>query len=44
MRQGLYDLMHEGGANDSRDCMIMHELKASALSAIETIIGLARVC
>ena len=33
-------LMHEGGANNGRDCVIMHEPKASALSAIETVIGL----
>ena len=35
--------MHEGGANNGRDCVIMHEPKASVLSAIETVIGLVRV-
>ena len=39
----LCDLMHEGGANNIRDHVIMHKLKASALSAIETVIGLALV-
>ena len=39
----LHNLMHEGGANKGRDCVIMHEPKASALSAIETVISLARV-
>ena len=33
--------MHEGRANNGRDYVIMHESKASALSAIETVIGLA---
>ena len=37
----LHSLMHEGGANNGQDCMIFHEPKASALSTIETIIGLA---
>ena len=36
----LHDLMHEGGANNGWDRVIMHEPKASALSAIKTIIGL----
>ena len=35
--------MHEGGANNGRDCVIMYEPKASVLSMIETVIGLARV-
>ena len=42
--RGITRLMHKGGANNSLDCVIMCELKASALSAIKTIIGLARVC
>ena len=36
--------MHEGMANKSRDCVIMHEPKASALSAIDAVIGFAQVC
>ena len=35
--------MHKGGANNGRDRVIMHKPKASALSTIETIIGLAWV-
>ena len=35
--------MYEGGANNRQDRVIMHEPKASALSVIETVIGLARV-
>ena len=35
--------MHEGRANNGQDCMIMHEPKASALSTIEIVIGLAQV-
>ena len=41
--EGLHGLMHEGRANNGQDCVIMHELKASALSAIETVIGFAQV-
>ena len=37
----LKELMHKGGANNGRDCMIMHKSKVSVLSAIETITGLA---
>ena len=35
--------MHEGMANNGRDCMILHEPKASALFAIDTVIGFAWV-
>ena len=35
--------MHEGGANNGWDCVMMHEPKASVLSSIETVIGLAQV-
>ena len=34
--------MHEGGANNGRDCVIMHKPKMSALSVIKTVIGLAK--
>ena len=30
--------MHEGGANNGCDCVIMHEPKVSVLSVIETVI------
>ena len=43
MRRELRDLMHKGGANNGQDRMIMHEPKASALSTISTVIGLAQV-
>ena len=35
--------MHEGGAKNDQDCVIMHKPKESALSAIETVIGLAQM-
>ena len=38
----LHGLLHEGGAINGQ-CMIIHELKISALSAIKTVISLARV-
>ena len=41
---GLRVLKHEGRPNNGRDRVIMHErIKASALSAVETVIGIARV-
>ena len=39
----LSNLMHEGGANYGQDYVIMHELKASVLSVIETISGFSQV-
>ena len=35
--EGLLSLTHGG---DCRDCVVMHEPKASALAVIETVIGL----